>query len=142
MLELAISKRGQNPREGDWACLREEMSEEMAESKTARETARERRHQESAGRQEKKWNLPSIRPSNGFSEVLSVCVVFVFLFCAEKFLRARQDSQVACHQESGEISMPVIRNLILKQTSSGISMNETSQCLSSGMHVSMEKNDK
>jgi hypothetical protein len=79
------------------------MSEEMAESKTARETARERRHQESVGRQEKKWNLPSIRPSNGFSEVLSVCVFFVFLFCAEKFLRARQDSQVACHQESGEM---------------------------------------
>jgi hypothetical protein len=30
-------------------------------------------------------------------------VFFVFLFCAEKFLRARQDSQVACHQESGEM---------------------------------------
>jgi hypothetical protein len=78
------------------------MSEEMAESKTARETARERRHQESVDRQEKKWNLPSIRPSNGFSEVLSVCV---FMFCAEKFLRARQDSQVACHQESGEMPL-------------------------------------
>ena len=105
MLELAISKRGQSPREGDLACLREEMSEEMAESKTARETARERRRQESVDRQEKKWNLPSIRPSNGFSEVPSVCVFFVFLFCEEKFLRARQDNQVACHQESGEMPL-------------------------------------